>query len=146
MSLEFGNRFSHNKAVMNAKKAQRILWYESIGFLLLIALSWMDELLSLPHLLFGGGPHSNWHEATLESAFLIVVWVIVFLLTKRLLVRLYYMEGFLRVCAWCRKIGHEDEWTTVEDYFKKGFGTKTSHGMCPDCQQKWLAETKLRAA
>jgi hypothetical protein len=132
--------------MIKRNRARRILWYESIGFVCLIGLSWLDELLSLPHLLFGSGPHSNWHEAAMESLFLLAVWGIVFWLSRRLLARLYYLEGFLRVCAWCRKIGHEDEWRTVEDYFKRGFDIKTSHGMCPDCQEKWKAETNLRAA
>ena len=132
--------------MIHRNKAQQILWYETLGFLCLIALSWANELFSLPHYLFGGGPHSNWHEATLETVFLLAVWLVVFFFTRRLLGRLYYLEGFLRVCAWCRKIGHEEDWRTLEDYFAHGFDIKTSHGMCPSCQQKWIAEIKLKAA
>jgi|SRR5450432_832297 len=105
--------------MINRKRTQRILWYESLGFLFLIALSWLNELLSLPHLIFGGGAHSNWHEAAMESTALLIVWGVVIVFTKRLMRRLFYLDGFLRVCAWCRKIGHEDEWTTLEDYFSR---------------------------
>jgi hypothetical protein len=132
--------------MINQTKARRILWGESLGFLFLIALSWLNELISLPHLLFGGGPHANWHEAALESFFLLTVWFAVFSFTKRLLARLYYLEGFLRVCAWCRKIGHEGEWTSLENYFRQGFDIQTSHGMCPQCQEKWAAEVQQKAA
>ena len=82
--------------MIDRKRTQRILRYETAGFLLLIALSWLNELV--------------------------------------------------RLCAWCRKIGHEDMWSTVEDYFARGFAIKTSHGMCPECQAKWAEETKRRAA
>src|SRR5450432_499144 len=132
--------------MINRKRTQRILWYESLGFLFLIALSWLNELLSLPHLIFGGGAHSNWHEAAMESTALLIVWGVVIVFTKRLMRRLFYLDGFLRVCAWCRKIGHEDEWTTLEDYFSQGFAIETSHGMCPECLAKWAEETKELAA
>jgi hypothetical protein len=132
--------------MIDRKRTQRILWYESLGFLFLIALSWLNELLSLPHLIFGGGAQSNWHEAAMESTALLIVWGVVIVFTKRLMRKLFYLDGFLRVCAWCRKIGHEDEWTTLEDYFSRGFAIETSHGMCPDCLAKWAEETKEQAA
>ncbi|HXT38945.1 MAG TPA: hypothetical protein VN887_02880 [Candidatus Angelobacter sp.] len=77
--------------MINHKKARRILWYETVGFLLLILLSWLNELVSLPHLIFGSGEHSNIHEALMETSALVVVWLIVVLFTKRLLGRLYYL-------------------------------------------------------
>jgi len=112
----------------------------------LLHCSWLNELLSLPHLIFGGGAHSNWPEAAMESTALLIVWGVVIVFTKRLMRRLFYLDGFLRVCAWCRKIGHEDEWTTLEDYFSRGFAIETSHGMCPECLAKWAEETKELAA
>ena len=132
--------------MINRKRTQRILWYETVGFLLLVALSWLNELISLPHLIFGTGEHSSLHEAMLETTAIVTVWLVVMVFTKRLMQRLFYLDGFLRVCAWCRKIGHEEEWTTVEDYFARGFAIKTSHGMCPGCQAKWVEETKKLAA
>ena len=123
----------------NRRKGQQILWYQAFGFLLIIILSWMDELLSLPARLFGGIQHSNWREAAMETIVALAVWLIVYALTKRLLARLYYLEGFLRVCAWCRKIGQSDKWLPVERYFSKGFDIKTSHGLCPDCEQKMMS-------
>jgi hypothetical protein len=132
--------------MINHKKTQRIIWYESLGFVFLITLSWLNELISLPHLIFGNGPHSNLHEAAMESTALIIVWALVIVFTKRLMRNLFYLDGFLRVCAWCRKIGHEDEWTTLEDYFSRGFEIETSHGMCPECLEKWAQDMKKLAA
>ncbi len=121
----------------NRKKVARILWYETLGFIALIALSWLNELVSLPHHIFGSGQHSSWHEATLETIVLVGVWVVVFFFTKRLLRQLYFLDQFLRVCAWCKKVGHDDEWFVPEEYFEKGLNISTSHGMCPECQRKW---------
>lgn len=132
--------------MINRKNPQRILWYETVGFLLLIALSWLNEMVRLPHLIFGSGDHSSLHEAMMETSALVTVWLVVWLFTKRLLTRLYHLEGFLQVCAWCRKIGHDDEWVRLEDYFAKGFDIKTSHGMCPECQAKYAEECRKHAA
>jgi hypothetical protein len=113
---------------------KRILWYECIGFAVLITLSWLDELFGLPTILFGGRPHDpSWREAMMETVAILVVWLPVLVLTRRLLSRLFYLEGFLRVCAWCRKICHEGEWVPLERYFADGLDTQTSHGICPTC-------------
>jgi hypothetical protein len=128
--------------MINRKKAQKILWYETIGFLFLITLSWLNELISLPHLIFGSGEHSSIHEALIETVVLVGVWLIVVTFTSQLLGRLHYLEGFLRVCAWCRKIGHEDKWMTLENFFAQGFAMKTSHGMCSECERKWDEDSK----
>lgn len=133
--------------MINQEKTRRVLWYETIGFLLLIALSWVNELVGLPQLIFGGPPsRPSIHEAAMETLAIVIVWGVVFIFTKRLMQHLFYLDGFVRVCAWCRKIGHDDEWFGVEDYFARGFEIKTSHGMCPECQRKWLDENKRCAA
>ena len=125
---------SGNATVMiHFQKAQHILWYQSFGFLLIIALSWMDELLKLPARIFGAVAHSNWRESAMQTAVVLAVWLPIFLVTRRILLRLYYLEGFLRVCAWCRQIGHDADWLPVEQYFAQGFDIKTSHGICPEC-------------
>jgi hypothetical protein len=106
------------------KTASNILWYESAGFLMLILLSWLDEF------------HESWHESAVESLAVLGVWLVVFYFTRRLVSRLYYLEGFLPVCAWCKKINHEEQWVPLEKYFSDGFHTETTHGMCPECARK----------
>ncbi len=122
------------------RKAQHILAYESLGFAAIILLSWVDEVFSLPYRLFGGVGHSNWRESMLETAVVLVVWAGVYGLTQRLLKRLHYLEGFLRVCAWCRKIGHEDEWLPLEQYFDRHLDTKTTHAICPGCARSVMTQ------
>ncbi len=124
----------------NLKRPQLILWYENIGFLAIIILSWANELLDLPRHIFGGNTRVNWREAAMETVLVLIVWLSVHVVTKRLLARLYYLEGFLRICAWCRKVAHDDEWLTMEQYFERGFRLKTSHAMCPDCAKGWNQE------
>ena len=128
-------------AMMSRKKAKRVLWYENIGFILIIVLSWVDEILNLPQLLFGGVEHSNWRESAMETLLILVVWLVIYNLSRRVLARLFYLEGFLRVCSWCRKINHEDRWIPLEEYFASGYNTQISHGICPDCLDKFSKGT-----
>ena len=120
---------------MKSRHAQsRILWYQSLGFLVIIALSWLDELISLPRRLFGGLPTApDWHEAALETALTLAVWLAVFLVTRKLLRRLYYVERLVRICPSCRRVGNGDEWMPMEEYFARGFDQRTSHALCLDC-------------
>lgn len=122
----------------NLKKPRRILWYENIGFLAIIILSWANELLDLPRHLFGGDTRVNWRESAMETFLVLIVWVSVHVVTRKLLARLYYLEGSLRICAWCRKVAHEDEWLPLEQYFEQGYSVRTSHAMCPDCAKSWM--------
>ena len=117
-----------------------ILWNESFGFSLMIVLSWATEWLRIPHYLFGEPFVPNWHRAALRTAVILLIWLWVYLITKKLLKRLHYLEDFLRTCSWCRKVSHRDHWLTVDEYFKSNFATRTSHGMCPECSQQWEKE------
>jgi len=127
----------------NQSKTKRILLYEGLGFLFLILLSWLDELISLPQLIFGEVPHpGSIHEAIIETVAIAAVGIIVLFFTKRLMQRLFYLEDFLRVCAWCRKIGYDGKWITLEDYFDQGFGIQTSHGMCAECLTRGADKVK----
>ena len=123
---------------MNVRKSgSRVLWYEGLGFVLIIALSWLNELADLPRFLVGGEAHQpDLRDCLVESVAILLIWLLVFGLTRRLLGRVYYLEGFLRVCAWCRKVSHKDRWMPVEQYFAEGFQIETTHGMCPECRKK----------
>ncbi len=124
------------------KSGSRVLWYECAGFGLLLGLSWLNELGNLPRWLLGDQIHVvDWRDSALLSILILFVWWIVYALTRRLLARLHYLEGMLRVCAWCRKVGHNGEWMRLEEYFVRGFEIETTHGMCPDCMKKMEEDT-----
>ena len=117
-------------------KSNRILWVEAAAFSLIIALSWLTEMVRIPHLLFGETFTPNWHRAVLRTVVVLLIWLWVNLATRQLLKRLHYLEEFLRVCSWCRKVGYQGEWLDMEKYLKTKFATKTSHGVCPNCLQQ----------
>jgi hypothetical protein len=127
------------------KSRSWVLWYVSFGFALMILLSWLDELIGLSRIVFGGEPHvSDWRDATMQSLLIITVWVVVLLVMKKLVAHLLYLEGFLKICAWCRRVGYEDKWLPLERYFEESFHVETSHGMCPECFEKIVEHPRKR--
>ena len=65
-------------------------------------------------------------------------------LTWRLASRMYYLEGFFRICAWCQKINYGDEWMTLTEFASKGFRKETSHGICPECARKFTDKNRAK--
>ncbi len=121
----------------------RILLYQSIGFLAIIGLAWLDDWLNLSQLIFGENSLlPDFHASTLSMLFILAVWFLVMTSTRRMLDHVRYLEGFLKVCAWCRRIDHRGRWISLESFLQEGFDTPTSHGICEDClkQQKAAVE------
>jgi hypothetical protein len=122
----------------------RVLWYESFGFGFILLLCWLNKVVDLPHLLVGGEAHaSKWRDSAIETVMILLVWAFVLSVTRRLVMRLHYLEDWLRVCAWCRKVSYAGKWMFLEEYFAEGFHVGTTHGVCPECLKKLQEDTKL---
>src|SRR5579859_8191786 len=125
------------------KSGSKVLWYECFGFGLILLLSWLNKVVDLPSLLVGGSAHaSKLRDSAIETVLILLIWAFVHSLTRRLVARLHYLEGMLRVCAWCRKVGHGDRWVRLEQYFAEDFQIGTTHGVCPDCLVKLEEDTR----
>jgi hypothetical protein len=125
--------------------SRSILWFEGFGFLMIIVLTWADDLLNLPYHLFGGVSQSHWRSSLLQTEVVLLVWFVVHRQTSRVLTRLHYLERMLRMCAWCRKINDGEDWVAMEQFFSTKFDTRTSHGMCPACAAAMRAELRPEA-
>jgi len=112
----------------------KMILVEIIGFTLVVALIWIDEILDLPHNLLGAQKTPlNWTESLFETAVVTVLAVLVALLTRRVLKRIKHLEGLLPICSFCKKIRVENEWVPVERYIADRSDADFSHGLCPDC-------------
>jgi hypothetical protein len=119
------------------KRASKLLYSQAAGFVVLIALSWINELIDLRSLVLGDHPYiSDFRESTLEMLFVLAVWLIAYGSTRRILTRMEKLEGFLHMCSWCRRIGSKGRWLSTEEFFHRRFETKTSHGICDDCMKE----------
>lgn len=126
----------------------KIALYQNIGFLVVIVLGFLDDLLQLPSLIFSDHPFSFiFRRSTLEMLLILAVWFLVSNSTRRVIERVRYLEKFMRVCAWCRRINYNGEWMRLEEFMRQGFDTPTTHGICKDClDQQQAAALKARQA
>lgn len=119
---------------MQREARPKVLLYQSIGFLAIIALSWLDEWLGLSSLIFKEVRSLPvFHASILEMLFVLGVWLLVTTSTRRVLERVRHLERFMRVCAWCRRIEYKGEWISLEKFMEQGYDTPTSHGICKEC-------------
>jgi len=112
-----------------------------------MSICYLDDLLKLPSLIFSDHPFAfMFRRTTLDILLVLAVWFLVSASTRRVLERVAYLEKFMRLCAWCRKINFKGEWMPLEEFMRQGFDTPTTHGICPCCleQQQVLAE-KVKA-
>lgn len=108
--------------------------YQNIGFLAIIVLCFLDDLLQLPVLIFSDHPFAFvFRRSTLDMLLVLAVWFVVSRSTRRILARVQYLERFMRVCAWCRRIYFKGEWMPLEEFMRQSFDTPTTHGICKDC-------------
>jgi hypothetical protein len=122
-----------------SSKLTRIILYQNLGFLGIMVISYLDELIRLPSLIFSDDPFAFvFRRSTLDMLIVLAVWLLVSASTRRILERVRYLEKFMRVCAWCRKIDYKGEWMRLEEFMEQGFDTPTTHGICAEClkQQK----------
>ncbi len=118
----------------------KIVLYQNLGFLGIIILCFLDDLLKLPSLIFSDHPFAFvYRRSTLEILLVLGVWFLVSNSTRRILNRVRYLEKFMRVCAWCRRINYHDEWMRLEEFMQQGFDTPTTHGICAECLEKQKA-------
>lgn len=115
----------------------KVLLYQHVGFLVVIGLCYLDELLRLPSLIFQNHPFAfEFRKSTVEMLLILAVWFLVSASTRRILNRIRYLEKFMRVCAWCRRIDYKGQWMPLEDFMEQGFDTPTTHGICWECLEK----------
>ena len=127
-------------------KLTKIVLYQNLGFLGIMVIGYLDELIKLPSLIFSGEPFV-FNRATLDMLIVLAIWLLVSASTRRILERVRYLEKFMRVCAWCRRIDYKGQWMRLEDFMQEGFDTPTTHGICPECllRQKEAVERAKNA-
>lgn len=123
-----------------------VMVYEALAFALVIAVIWADELFNLPYYLFGSRGTVRWQEAVWESGLVFLLGVLAICLTYRDLRRIRYLEGFLPVCSYCKRIRAGERWIPIEEYISNHSAAYFSHGLCPDCLHREYPEFEPKGA
>ncbi|MBN2351082.1 MAG: hypothetical protein JXD23_00830 [Spirochaetales bacterium] len=51
----------------------------------------------------------------------------------RMIGRTKYLEGFMTICASCKKVKIDDRWVHIKKVISDKSNLKFSHGICPAC-------------
>ena len=117
---------------------KRIIVYEIVGFCLIIILLWADEIFDIPYHLFGAqATPINWIESIIETMCILILGILIIAASLRFMSTIKYLEGFLPVCAYCKKIRVGDNWIPIEVYISNHSAAVFSHGYCPECKKKY---------
>jgi len=116
---------------------QKALLWQSLGFLIVLILTWSDAIFDLTHVILGL-PHrdGDMNRTAITTVVIMLLWMFSAYKIYLVVSRLSYLESFLHVCAWCRKIEHNDRWLSLEAHFTQKTGGTVSHGICPECSKR----------
>ena len=122
---------------------QRAVLWLSLGFITIIVLTWCDALFDFAHFIVGSPQQpANAGEIATKTVVILFLWIFSAYKVYRIVSRLSYLENFVHLCAWCKRIEKDNQWLSLEDHFLKSSGQTVSHGMCPECAAK-LKDQKL---
>ena len=131
-----------------SKTLKRLISLQLLVLLLFLGMTICNEVLDLPHWIFGDNPTSieqRTGAVIIEMAILTVIMIIEGLLVKNLYQRIRLLEGFLPICANCKKVRTKESWDHIDEYISKHSLIQFSHSICPDCMKKLYPEYTNKA-
>lgn len=122
---------------MKSKTLRRLTISQVIIFLLFLCLTVSNEIIDIPYYVFGDAPtlySQRLGEIVIEVSIFITVMAIQIVLFTVLYKRIRILEGFIPICANCKKIRNEEnQWEQMEKYIEQHSLSEFSHSICPDC-------------
>ncbi len=126
---------------------RRIIVLEIIGFLLVIAVSWITAIFDPPYLLLSepfklsvSFKPVDMLETSFVTVVIVIVALVIMLVTRRVIGRIKYLEGFMLVCASCKKVKVDEKWVQIEKVISDKSDLIFSHGICPTCAAELYPE------
>jgi DNA-binding response OmpR family regulator len=61
--------------------------------------------------------------------------------------QIHQLQGLLPICSYCKKIRDDGNyWQQLEGYLSRNTGVRFSHGVCPECYEKVVAQLEHTAS
>ncbi|HVP15424.1 MAG TPA: hypothetical protein VMS88_07755 [Terriglobales bacterium] len=114
-----------------------IVVFETAGFLIAAAACWVTEWLDPPF-------HAQ--QVIVLSAAILALGTVTVTWTVHALRRIRFLEGFLVICAGCKKVRLGEEWVAIESFLGTTSDLRLSHGMCPHCADLYFGPKTRRSA
>jgi hypothetical protein len=108
-----------------------------IGFIFVIISDWIVAVFDPPYYLF----NTNYklidiQETIFETVVHIILCIIVVYWTSKLMKKIRTLEGFMVICASCKRIQIDGRWVEVENVISDNSDLQFSHGICEECAKK----------
>lgn len=124
---------------IKSKTLHTIVFSQCLVLALFLAMTIANEILDLPGLLLGDMPTTfsqRMGEVAIEGIIIVIIVTIELLLMFKLYRRIKILEGFLPICASCKKIRQNGDWVRIETYIQNHSATQFTHSICPECMEK----------
>ena len=125
---------------MKSKTIRLLTICQGAIILLFLCLTVGNEIIDIPHHVFNDAPtlySQRYGEITIELFIFFIVATIQILLSIKLYKRIRVLEGFIPICAKCKKVRNaENQWEQMEKYITQHSLATFSHSICPDCTKQ----------
>ena len=125
---------------MKNKTLRMLTISQVLVILLFLCLTLGNEIIDVPHYVFNDAPTSYSQrsgEIAIELSIFFTIVVMQIALFNKLYKRIRVLEGFIPICASCKKIRNaEDQWEQMEKYITQHSLAQFSHSICPDCARQ----------
>lgn len=125
----------HSELPLSAHKKIWIVFLVMLTVFMCLTIA--NEVVDLPHYIFGDEPTTypqRRGEIIFElSIYFIVIFAAYYYFRKKIEKEIKILEGFIPICANCKKIRQDIDWKTLEEYISTHTLAKFSHSICPDC-------------
>ncbi|MBN1899498.1 MAG: hypothetical protein JW827_12040 [Spirochaetes bacterium] len=123
---------------------RKILIFELNGFGIIILALWANEIFDLPHRLFNAPlTPVNFIESSMETILVLILAAFIIPFSMHFLNKIKYLEGFLPVCARCKRIRVGNDWIPIERYLEGHTDVDLTHGLCPHCMEEYYQKGKF---
>jgi hypothetical protein len=128
---------------MRRRSTKRFVYYQFLILGVFIALTFLNEALDVSHYLFGDTA-TQMPQRTGEMAIEIGVAMLVVAAEVRFINQLRrdirILEGFIPICANCKKVRTQLVWDRLERYIEQHSFAQFTHAICPECVRELYPE------
>jgi hypothetical protein len=125
---------------MENKTLRMLTIYQLAVVVLFLCLTLGNEIIDIPHYIFNDAPTSYSQrigEIIIELSIFFTIISMQIVIFKKLYKRIRVLEGFIPICANCKKIRKtQDQWEQMEKYITQHSLAQFSHSICPDCARQ----------
>lgn len=111
-----------------------VAFWQLMAFVILICFVWANEIVDLPHRVFGAAASAfSIYRASILTAAIIAAAVVAVGHTYER--QRTIINKILRTCLYCHRVETEHgKWRHVEEYFMDNFPVAMDRSTCPDCR------------